>query len=757
MGEISSNISLVTSDNSVVDEDQLIAIVDSRIRNQEVIIRDSQRQWFVNVAMRRGLQYVQTHAGTGIVVMPPESEERVRIVVNKMLGIHQTRVAKLVTDIPDLESIPASSQEEDKDLARKGTKLLSWVWAEEKMVEKSMSALSWAVDCGNAFFHVYWDPDKGKTIPIYKRHKGPITENLPHKIDAEGYILDKNGQKIEERLAIGDVAIRVHSPFDIINDGVSTTIQDSQWIIIQEAVVIQDIRKRWGKRGEKVSPERDLNTRAYFQRRLQTMVGNQSTYFAPEPKTFEDMAIVKTMWEKPTDKYPEGRRIVVANGVLLESGSMPYKHGQYPLIKVGDIEVSGSFWDIATMENLIPIQKGYNRTWSQILENANNMGNIKVVLTKNHGLLKEGYDDTGTEILEVAPGTDVHQLQPAEIPAYIQNQLQWYDKAFEDISGQHEMKNVIKSGSTSGKALLVVQEQDDTRLAPTKLRFHRALEEIGYQILSLYEEFQDENRDYQILGDSAYELDDFTVTVDDIRSMKKDVRVQSENIIASHKRLEQENLMELVDKGLFDEQRTKPETAKKILKLFEFGKTDELFDDINLDRSQAGRENQQFINHENLISIPSPEGTGTVISLPAYDFEDHETHIDTHNSLRKSPRYRQMTDNLRKGIDLHVQIHEKFLNPPPPPPEKPRASVSVSVKGETLPPAVLMPLLKEQELIPKDFAPPVEAQPSPPSPTPTPSPSGVQGPMGVELGASSPPMSANLPPITGGPSGMTGV
>jgi hypothetical protein len=754
VAEISSNIVTITSDNSPVDEEQLLAVVDSRIRNQEVIIRDSQRQWFINVAMRRGLQYVQSHAGTGLVVMPPDSEDRIRIIVNKMLGIHQTRVAKLVADLPDLEVIPASAQEEDKDLARKGSKLLSWLWAEEKMVEKSMSALSWAVDCGNAFFHISWDTDKGTQIPTFKRHRGPMTDKMPYKIDEEGYILDAQGARIEERLSVGDVSIVVHSPFDIINDGVSTNIQESQWIIMQEAVAIQDIRKRWGDRGNKVSPERDLNTRAYFQRRLQTMVGNQSTYFAPEPKTFEDMAIVKTMWEKPTDKYPEGRRVVIANGVLLESGPMPYKHRQYPLVKVGDIEVSGSFWDISTMENLIPIQKGYNRTWSQILENANNMGNIKAVLTKNHGLLKEAYDDTGMEILEVNPGIDVHQLQPAELPAYVQNQLQWYDKAFEDISGQHEMKNVITAGATSGKALLVVQEQDDTRLAPTKLRLHRALEEVGYQALCLYDEFQDEGREYQILGDSAYDLDEFKITKDDIQSMKKDVRVQSENIIASHVRLKQDNLMELVDKGIFDPNKMPPEIAKKVLKLFEFGQTDELFDDINQDRSQARRENQQFINHENLISVPSPEGTESVISLPVYDFEDHEVHFDEHNSLRKSPRYRQMTDNLRRGIDLHVQLHEKFLNPPPPPPEKPRASVSVSVKGETLPQGVLMPLLKGQDLIPQDLG---EAQPSSPSPTPPPPPSGVQGPMGADLGASSPPPPLGTPPITGEPSGMAGV
>lgn len=668
------NLEIITSDEKAsFNEEQLVAEVESKIRNQEPILRDLQRQWFVNVAMRRGLQYIQTHAGTGLVVMPPDSEDRVRIVVNKMLGIHQTRVAKLCTDLPKLEVIPASSQEEDKDLARKGTKLLSWLWASEKMVEKLISLLSWAIDCGDAFLHVYWDTEKGPKLTTYKRHTGPILDKMPYKVDEEGYILDGTGNRIPEEIAIGDVGVDVHSPFDFINDGVAETLQEQQWIIMQVATSLGEIKARW-ERGQEVKPERDLNTRAYFQRRLQTMVGNQSTYFAPEPKTYEDMAIVKYFYEKPTNKYPKGRTIVTANGVLLESGTMPFEHGLYPFIKVSDIEVSGSFWNVSTMENLIPLQKGYNRTWSQILENANNMGNVKVILQKGHGLLREAYDDTGVEILELEPNAaaTIHQLQPAELPSYVVNQLAWYDKAFEDVSGQHEVKNAVEMGAKSGRALLVLQEQDDTRLAPTKMRFHRAIEELGYMALQLYAEFQDEDREYQLTGDSAADIDSFAVSKDEIQSMKKDVRVQAENIIAAHKRLQQENVLEMYEKGLFGEPN-KDATRKRVLQLLEFGNIADYFDEQNLDESQAKVENKQFINGEELIEIANPSGPTMngeqfVLSLPAFDFEDHQIHINIHNGLRKSPRYRQMSEKLRQGIDTHVKIHENFLNPPPAPP-----------------------------------------------------------------------------------------
>jgi hypothetical protein len=294
----------------------------------------------------------------------------------------------------------------------------------------------------------------------------------------------------------------------------------------------------------------------------------------------------------------------------------------------------------------------------------------------------------------------ITQLQPASLPPYVVNQLQWYDRAFEDVSGMHEVSNArLPSGVKSGRALLVLQEQDDTRLAPTKTRFHKAIEEIGVMALQLYSEFQTEDREYQIVGNSATDLEEFKITQDDIKSMKKEVRCQAENIIASHKRLQQENLMELAQGGWLGDPKN-PKVAKKVLKMFEFGNVDDLFDEMSLDEAQAKVENDQFINSENLFEIPSPfpplpgleAAPNTVMSLPAYDFEDHDIHIDTHNQLRKSPRYRQMTESLRKGLDAHVKIHEQFatgnapMMPPPGLPPQPPLGLPPGPPPPPLPP-----------------------------------------------------------------------
>ncbi len=705
-------LSLVSSDkDEVVDEHSLIAEVDRKIKWSEPILQAFHRQWFVNIAMRRGMQYIQTHTTAKAIILPPESEDRVRMIVNKMLGIHQTRLAKMTKDIPRLEVIPGSADEDDKDQARKGTKLLDWLWQNQHMPEKLVKEKGWDIDCGSAFLYVYWDHNAGPKVPIYEKHKGPISGKEPYQIDADGYMLDESGQRVIKEISIGDVAVKVISAFEIINDGISDTVEDSHWIALVQAMSLKDIRAQWPERGEKVTAERDIATRAYYQRRLMSMVGNQSEFFTPESTGTEELATVKTYFERKSDKYPEGRYIVVSNGVLLEAGPLPYAHGQYPLIKFDDIEVSGSFWGIGTMENIIPVQKGYNRVWSQIIENGNNHGNIKLVADKNHGMHKEAYDDSGNEILEVEPGSNIVQLQPATLPAHVVNQVQWYNREFEDVSGQHEVSNArLPAGVKSGRAIMALQEQDDTRLAPTKLRFFRGLERLGVMALQLYEQFQTEDRTYRIIGDTSQDIDEVTISKEEIQSMNKDVRVQTENLIAAHRRLQQEQIVEMWGEGLFGDQKD-PEVRKHVLKLLEFGNVSDLFDEFAQDTARARVENEMFATGKGLMPLPDPKTGQSVMSVEAFRFENQQIHLNMVNKFRKSPRYRQMTPEQRRGIDLHAEMHEAFLSQPnePAPPGPPPGA------GASAPPPPMAPGAGGP-MLPGMTPPPGAPPPPPPGP-----------------------------------------
>lgn len=720
-----------------VSEDDVVALIKYKVSQSQTLMQSYHRQWFVNIAMRRGMQYIQTHSSSKFVALPPDDEDRVRIIANKMNGVHQTRLAKLVKDIPKLEVVPSGQDEESKDLARRGTKMLDWVWQQEEMPHKLSKLLGWTIDTGTGFLFPRWDPNKGPSITKYQRHEGEITGKEEYQIDEAGYILDQNGERIPSgEVSRGEVAIDFISSFQIINDQLNTEIEDQDWIIIQQVLSLENIRTRWPERGHLVKKEKDTGTSVYYEQRLMQMTGNQSESFTPENTLNDKVATVHYYMEKASSRFPRGRFCVEANGILLESDEMPYGDGsEYPLIKFTDIEVSGAFWGLGTMENLIPLQKGYNRTLSQIIENANNMGNIKLMAPRGHGLTAEAYDDSGNEVIEYELEYEPHQLQPSQLPSYVTDLLAIYDRNFEDVSGQHEVSQAkAPAGVKSGSAINALQEQDDTRLAPTKLRFLRSLEKLGIWILKLYEEFQDEERQFQILGENVYDIQEITMTPEEVQSLSKDVRVQTENLIAAHKRLKQEQIMDLYRDGVLGNKED-PMLRKKVLQMMEFGNISDLFDDLNQDTSQAQRENDSFVSGKGLIDMQDPLTNQLLLTVEAFSFENHEAHIMEHNRLRKSPRYRQMPRHQQRAIDFHVEQHENFLKPKPAPAMPgPMPGPGGPPKGGPLPPP-----------------PPGMMPPPPGSPPPFPIGRGAEGvPPGPPIGASPvPPPPAMTPSIMG--------
>ena len=90
-----------------------------------------------------------------------------------------------------------------------------------------------------------------------------------------------------------------------------------------------------------------------------------------------DSANVIEAWIKPnmTEFLPEGGMITVVDDVIVQASihGLPYEHRQYPLAPFRHIP-TGKFYTASTIEALIPLQREYNRTASQIVEAKNRMG-----------------------------------------------------------------------------------------------------------------------------------------------------------------------------------------------------------------------------------------------------------------------------------------------------------------------------------------------------------------------------------------------
>src|SRR5437867_10206694 len=74
----------------------------------------------------------------------------------------------------------------------------------------------------------------------------------------------------------------------------------------------------------------------------------------------EDSAIVKTRWQLPSDKYPDGRLMIVAGSEILEDGPNPFKDKLNLFTFRWSVLPGSAAWGFGMVRNLIPLQKRLN-------------------------------------------------------------------------------------------------------------------------------------------------------------------------------------------------------------------------------------------------------------------------------------------------------------------------------------------------------------------------------------------------------------
>lgn len=656
------------------DEDELVAEMDRIEKDQKNVLRQLHKSWFYQIAMRIGCQWIQSHPD-GYAVMPENDEGHVRMVVNRMLAIHQTKLGKIIKNDPWWEIRADNASYKSRKKARKGNEVSDYVYAEQDAKLKLKTLGTWAIDTGTAFLYIYWDDSLGEEVIKYKVHAGPVIDGqavdeannpLGFAVDGEGYVLDENGEKvIESKTRTGDVRYEVIPAFDVVPYGIK---HDGRYrgIIYVAAHNTEDLKQQYPDIADEIISEDDKSERLKYYKQIQGIVNDQ-WYMPTERSSDEKVTFVRQLFEEPSPAAPDGRYILRVGKKILKQGPLPYKHRRIPLVRFIDIENSGQPFGMGTMQNLCAPQKGYNRSISQLIENANAHANIKWKATRNADLEQEALDDTCDEVIIYNQGAQVDQITPAGMPNYfVQLVQQMYPQLFMDISGQHEVTMGQAPGEVrSGYAIEQLGAQDEVRNAPTHIHFAASLQEVGEQTMALYEEFLGEQgRTFVIKGTGR----SVTVTPDDLKDLWKSVSVDSGTQLNSGLQQNREQMLELWKSGLFGDPQD-PKIRRKVMEMYEFGNVESLFEYCDQDTDWAQDENDIFMSGDTskFVDYTPQDPTKEMLdeqgnpmpvkTLPVSEWEDQDIHIQNHDSLRKTREYRDLPIEQQRAIDTHVDWH----------------------------------------------------------------------------------------------------
>lgn len=623
---------------------QLVAWVQNEWQKAKTARTQKQLQWFHNMAMFYGQQWVEQTRGRfpedyrDKLFTPRKPYYHQRKTINRTRSYVRWEMSKLLSSFPTAQAIPASSEDEDQRAAYAAEQAWTSISDAKKLRYHLSRAMWWTIITGNGFIKTHWDP----------------------------FCKDKvSGQ-------MGDIKFGHVTPFHLfVPDIREQDIEDQPFVINAYTKTVEWAEYYFAKElnGIKLSPSTSAANQIIDEAYLN--LGNSK---AP------DSVVVYETWVKPGAHklMPEGGVIISIDDVLISvyKDGFPYNHGMYPFTKFEHIPTA-TFYADSPIVDLSQLQKEYNQLRSEISEAGRRMAKPQLIAPMGSIVPSKLTNEPGL-VIQYKPGMQPPQPLPLQpLPQYYLDQQDRVLSDWIDISGEREVsRGDTPPGVTSGTAISYLQEASNQYLTPQYQSLEAGIEKVAASTIELFVQYVDIPRKIRTVGaDGAF--DTMLLKGADIAS-GTDIRIEPGSSFAKSKAAQEARVMDMFAVGIIDQPAA--------IKMLEIGGVQKIMDTINVAERKAQRENikmkmltdmdveqvkmeaqqeimmqlppEQAMNPEvmmELQNMPAP------VIIPVDDFDIHEVHIETHNKFRMSQEYEILPDSVKEQFALHVAEHERMV------------------------------------------------------------------------------------------------
>lgn len=584
-------------------------------------------KWQLNLAFIEGEQYQYISDITNdLVEYPKLLKDQEREAYNHIMPIWLTRLAKLSRLNLTYKARPATTDSDDVNNAYVTTKILQ-NWAESNhMNQAQTTANAWMEATGTVIWKTIWNKNVGKKL---------------------GVALNDKGQPITVRE--GDPENVICSPFEIFPDSsYNQDVKACKSIIHARAVDPDYIYDNFGV---------DLpgTKQNVFASTLST-IHNMATGEGIDTKQKDNVIMLYEYYEVPTNESPNGKLWICCDNYdkLLYEGELPFVNDRYnnralPFDIQRSIIRPGYFWGKTIIDSLIPVQRRYNAIKNRMAEYLKRVAVGIIVVDEATAELNN------LETEGIAPGDIItyNKTENTQIPTYMQtpplsNAFFQQEGAeiqnFTSLSGVSEISrdSSAPTGIESGKALMILNEQDETRLSLTARQISDCMLEVAKKTMHLYKQFADNQRMLRIVGQSdAIKLlswDKNTITADDI--IIEGVAKISETLTQKRNMV-----LELIGMGMFRDETGRIDDSR-ILEMLEFGDVNVSMDSKRLERIKSNEQNIK-------MSMGEPQAVEF--------YELHNVAVETHTEYMLSSEFDVLDPQIKQLFMQHLQEHIMYI------------------------------------------------------------------------------------------------
>lgn len=395
-----------------------------RIKRSREQARDKTPEWKEALEFARGNHYAFVNSRNKLTNQATKESYdgrgkpkwRVRQSRNLIFAILDGKISAATQRVPGYEVVPSTTDSEDVAGAKLAEKLALAGYENWSIRRATEAAVYYALTTGEAFALPYWDSGVG---PFVETDQGIV--------------------------GVGDVRIRIYGAPEVSWEP-GCQFDDSPFYVIEHARPMESIQAEEGFLGTKLTPDAELDWR-----------GEKS-----EPSK---MVLVTEYLERPCMKYPQGRRLILANGKLI------FPEDEYPLKDTKGQAIDApclhrlsymidpsSDRDQGLVKQLIEPMRTFNDALNKVSEWKN-------VALSPQILAPVGSLDSRTRPSD-EPGSVVyynpivgHEPKWRPVPP-IPSELFALADRMERLMGFIASENQVPSGIESGKAIQVLLERD---------------------------------------------------------------------------------------------------------------------------------------------------------------------------------------------------------------------------------------------------------------------------------------------------------
>ena len=431
------------------------------------------KEWFLAIQYYKGKQgyYINYN---GELTQTKVSKHEVAAKNNQLMPMARKFTSDMARIEPVWGVLPATNSQEDIEVSQQNTDILHSYWQKLKLYRVYLRSLYWVVTTGNCFLKCIWDPEAGAPIGI------PDSDILIKQLQE---IL---GTTRSPDLNIGDNAVSITSPFNLILQNGVAELQDSMFSIESSIQDIAAVEDRYGVTGLNSDNNISMSGAYYLQ-------------MASKERNSTDMrnkCVVYDVHVKPNKFNKKGSRFIMCQGKDLKPPTkFPYSHGMLPYAHLGEVYCPGELYYLSTLGQNVRSQQILNRIDSQITQYGNQM-------LKGQWLIPTA-SKTPANSINDAPGAIIPYIWPFKpeqrrmmsLPRTIFDHRNNIIAGMRDTANAHDPSRGQAAGSVRAAELArELKESDLAVLGPTTIDHDEALQDIGKMILSNASQYAKEER-----------------------------------------------------------------------------------------------------------------------------------------------------------------------------------------------------------------------------------------------------------------------